>query len=296
MLIEGHHQFDIYYNDNFPELTGYKVVILPENVKLSGASIQRLESFVQSGGLLVAEGAATYCKEKKNFQLAEVLGLNYLERTPYRFAYLTENEELWKGVARIPQLVEGEFIKTIPTTAETLSQIQWPLTVPAVNRAFRHPMPPAGTISNFPGISVNQYGQGLALYIAAPVFRAYWNNNHFWVRRIINNLFDKFDKSKYFEVEAPVHVEANLMEKDGNKYLHLINFQNIHAGEKNSSFYDPIENITPVHDIQVSIHDKRIRKATLQPEGTSLAISESEAGIRFIVPKVHIHSIIELSE
>ena len=97
-------------------------------------SIQRLDEFVAAGGLLLAEGAATYSKETKDFQLANVLGLHYLERTPYPFAYFTENEELWNGVARIPQLVEGEFIKTIPTTAKTLSHIQWPLTVPAVNR------------------------------------------------------------------------------------------------------------------------------------------------------------------
>jgi hypothetical protein len=296
VLIEGHQQFDIYYNDSFPELTGYKVVVLTENVKLSSVSIQKIDEFVAAGGLLLAEGAATYSKETKDFQLANVLGLRYLERTPYPFAYFTENEELWNGVARIPQLVEGEFIKTIPTTAETLSHIQWPLTVPAVNRAFRHPMPPAGEISDFPGISVNRYGKGTAIYVAAPVFRTYWNNNHFWVRRIVTNLLDQYDREKYFEVEAPVHVEANMMEKDGKKYLHLINFQNIHAGEKSSSFYDPIENITPVYDIQVYINDKRIRTATTRPDNVSLVTEETEEGIVFTVPKVHIHTIIELCE
>ena len=32
MLIEGHHQFDLYYNNDFPDLTGYRAVVLPENV------------------------------------------------------------------------------------------------------------------------------------------------------------------------------------------------------------------------------------------------------------------------
>ncbi|WP_256760979.1 family 10 glycosylhydrolase [Cohnella sp. WQ 127256] len=296
MLIEGHHQFDIYYNDEFPDLTGYKVVVLPENVKLSAQSIDRLDIFVREGGLLLAEGAATYSREAKDFKLAEILGLNYLERTPYPFAYFTENEELWNGIAKIPQLVEGEFIKTIPTTAEALSYIHWPLTVPAVNRAFRHPMPPAGIVSDFHGISVNRHGKGIALYVAAPVFRTYWNNNHFWVRRMITNLLNKFDTDKYFEVEAPVHVEANLMEKDGKKYLHLINFQNIHAGEKSSSFYDPIENITPVHNIEVHINDKQIQSVITRPDNEQLVIESTDKGIRFTVPKVHIHTIIELSK
>ncbi|QTH44200.1 alpha-L-fucosidase [Cohnella sp. LGH] len=296
MLIEGHHQFDLYYNNDFPDLTGYRAVVLPENVKLSPESAERLRAFVQGGGLLLAEGSATYSREAKNFALADVLGLDYLERTPYSFAYLTEREELWKGVARIPQLVEGEFIKTVPTTAETLSLIQWPLTVPAVNRAFRHPMPPAGLVSDFPAISANRYGQGTALYIAAPVFRTYWNSNHFWVRRIVTNLLDQYDTGKTFETDAPVHVEANLMEKDGKKFLHLINFQNIHAGEKSSSFYDPIESITPVHDIEVRINDPLIRSATTRPDGLKLETVATERGIRFTVPKVHIHTIVELSD
>jgi len=296
MLIEGHHQFDLYYNNDFPDLTGYRAVVLPENVKLSPESAERLRAFVREGGLLLAEGAATYSRETKNFALADVFGLDYLERTPYSFAYLTEREELWKGVARIPQLVEGEFIKTVPTTAETLSLIQWPLTVPAVNRAFRHPMPPAGLVSDFPAISANRYGLGTALYIAAPVFGSYWNSNHFWVRRIVTNLLDLYDTGKTFETDAPVHVEANLMEKDGKKYLHLINFQNIHAGEKSSSFYDPIESITPVHGIEVRVNDPRIRSATTRPDGQRLETTATEHGIRFTVPKIHIHTIVELSE
>ncbi|MFE5322609.1 family 10 glycosylhydrolase [Paenibacillus sp. NPDC056579] len=295
MLIEGHHQFDIYYNDNFPDLSGYRAVVLPDTVKLSEQSAERLKQFVRNGGLLLAEGAATYDKQKKNFLLADVLGVKYLERTPYSFAYLTENEALWEGIARIPQLVEAEFVKAMATTAKTLSYVQWPLTVPAVNRAFRHPMPPAGNISDFPGISVNEYGKGIALYIAAPVFRSYWHSNHFWVRRIVNNLLDQYDAYKLYEVAAPTHVEANMMEKEGRKYLHLINFQSIHAGEKSTAYYNPIEQITPVHDIEVKINDKAVSSAILQPGNIPLSVSSTDRGISFVVPKVHIHSIIELS-
>ena len=136
-------------------------------------------------------------------------------------------------------------------------------------------MPPAGEISDFPGISVNRYGKGTAFYVAAPVFRTYWNNNHFWVRTYCYAIYwIIYDREKYFEVEAPVHIEANMMEKDGKKYLHLINYQSIHAGEKSTSFYNPIENITPVHEIQVYINDKRIRAERRPNE--SLVTEETE--------------------
>ncbi|WP_158560752.1 family 10 glycosylhydrolase [Paenibacillus contaminans] len=295
MLLEGHHQFDIYYNDNFPDLSGYRVVVLPETVELSAESVSRLEAFVAAGGLLLAAGAATFNKERQNLLLSNLLGVRYLERSPYEFGYLTEHEELWQGIARIPQLVEAPFVKTVPTTAETLSSIQWPLTVPAPNRAFRHPIPPGGNVSDFPGISANKFGNGTALYIAAPVFSSYWHSNHFWVRRIVTNLLGKY-YTKYAEVTAPTHIETNVMRKNGKTYLHIINFQSIHAGEKSTAYYNPIENITPVHDIRVHIRDKSLSRAVVQPENEALAVERREDGIAFTIPKVHIHTIIELSE
>lgn len=295
MLLEGHHQFDIYYNDDFPDLDGYRVVVLPESVKLSEASVARIQSFVAGGGLLLAAGEATFCRNRQNFLLSEVLGLNYLERSPYGCGYLTEHEGLWKGIACIPQLVEAPFIKTVPTTAETLSHIQWPLTVPAVSRAFRHPIPPGGNVSDCPGISVNRYGKGTALYIAAPVFGSYWHSNHFWVRRIVDNLLRSF-YAGYAEVDAPTHIETNLMRKNGKTYLHVINFQSNHTGEKSTAYYNPIENITPVRDIRVVVRDSGLRRAVVQPEGAELSVELAADGIAFTIPRVHIHTIIELSE
>ncbi|TBL75980.1 alpha-amylase family protein [Paenibacillus thalictri] len=371
MLIEGHHQFDIFYNDDFPDLSAYKVVVLPETVRLSERSAERIAEFVRGGGLLLAAGNATLSAGRggaafggghagpggagvtsqagasavmglsgasgaagsslgtadslaarsaaansgelgtsggpgvqgtpgaplpspANFLLAEVLGVNYLDRTPYPFAYMTEHDELWQGTAAIPQLVEAPFLKVKPSTAETLSSVQWPLTVPAPQRAFRHPIPPAGRISDFPAITVNRYGSGTALYIAAPIFTAFWDNNHFWLRRIVDNLLNKYDTGKLFSMEAPVTVEANMMERDGVRFLHLINFQNGHSGNRKKSFYDPIESITPVHDIKVTLYDTNVTSVVLQPEGHPLDVKRDGQAVKVVVPKLHIHNVLEI--
>jgi hypothetical protein len=338
MLLEGHHQFDIYCNSAFPELDGYKVVVLPETVELDEAAQERIRRFVARGGLLLAEGAATLGRAPVapsttgaaltaaapiesasasevsvrgsavpgsgasglskagflRFGLADVFGVEYRERTPYPFAYMTEDEELWQGIARIPQLVEEPFLKVAPTTAKTRSRIQWPLTVPARNRAFRHPLPPAGLESDYPAITVNRYGEGTALYIAAPVFRSYWHSNHFWVRRIVGNLLNAYDMQKPFTVEAPAHVEANLMERGDDRFLHLIQYQSVQVGEKSTAFYAPIETITPMHDIGVTVRDSSIKQAVLQPEGLELPLHRTDDGVAFTVPKLHIHAIVQL--
>ncbi|WP_135553947.1 alpha-L-fucosidase [Paenibacillus cymbidii] len=298
MLIEGHHQFDIFYNDDFPDLAAYQIVVLPETVLLSEASAQRLREFVRRGGLLLAAGEASLRREPvAGFVLADVLGVEYLDRTPYPFAYLTEHEALWKGTAVIPQLLEGPFLKVKPSTAETLSRIQWPLTVPAPQRAFRHPIPPAGRISEFPAVTTNRYGEGQAMYVAAPIFATYWKYNHFWLRRIVNNALDLMDTGKPFSLAAPATVEANMMENGGRRYLHLINFQNGHTGSRKEAFYDPIECINPIYDIVVRFPaEAGVAGAVQLPEGVPLPVvpAGDGGGVAVTVPKLHIHTMLEL--
>ncbi len=296
MLIEGHHQFDIYHNDDFPDLSAYRVVVLPETVQLSERSAQRIADFVRNGGLLLAAGEASLRPEgaSRDFALADVLGVRYLDRTPYPFAYLSEHEELWSGIAAIPQLIDGAFLKVKPTTAETWSRILWPLTVPAPRRAFRHPIPPAGRASEFPAISANRYGEGQAIYVAAPIFGTYWRHNHFWLKRIINNALRMIDRKRPFFIEAPPSVEANMMEKQGKRYLHLLNFQNGHTGSRKDALYDPIEQINPVHDVKVIFRDRHIAGVRQLPENVSLTLTDTADGVEVTVPKVHIHTILEI--
>lgn len=296
MLIEGHQQFDMYCNDKFPDLQGYKVVILTETVQLSEDSLERIRSFVREGGLLLAAGESTWSRDKKEFALSDVLGVSYLDRTPYQFGYLTENEELWAGAPQIPQLVKTSFLKVTARTAQQLSEIRWPLTVPAPGRAFRYPIPPAGNFSGNPGITVNEYGEGKALYISAPVFSSYWNTGHYWVRVIMNNLLNLHDKEKPFTVDAPPQIEANLMEKEDRLYLHLIQFQHNHSGSRKEASYEQIERIWPIQDIPAAVRKSGVKHVRMQPQGIDLPFTTTEEGmVEFTVPQLHIHAIIEVS-
>lgn len=296
MLIEGHQQFDIFYNDDFEDLSAYKVVVLTETVELSPASLEKVKRFVRDGGLLLAEGRATLEHGRQDYALNEVLGIDFLEYAPYRFAYLAQNPQIWADVANIPQLLDGVFIKALPKTAQVLSYIQWPCGESVPPRAFRHPMPPPGEVSPFPAITVNSYGKGKAVYFAAPVFKSYWDNNHFWLKNIVNSCLATFDADKPFITDAPPSVELNLMKKDGRHYLHLVNFQNVHTGSRKDAYYDPIEKISPVYGIKVSLRGVvTAEKVILQPEGTPLDFAVNNGVLEFTIPKIHIHGIVEIS-
>ncbi|MCM3712976.1 alpha-L-fucosidase [Alkalihalobacillus oceani] len=292
MLIEGHQQFDIYYNDQFKNLDNYKVVILPETVRLNEKSIEQIIDFVHRGGLLLAsQNAVLQFNEPVR---SDLFGVEFHEYSTYSFTYMTEHADLWKGTAAIPQLVDGEVLKMFPATAEILSKIQWPCGESVPPRAFRHPMPPPGDVSIFPAISLNHYGKGKAIFFAAPIFESYWNTNHFWVKNIFNNCLDFYDDSKPYELDGFPTLEVNLAEKNGKQYLHLINYQSSHMGNRQQSIYEPIEQINPVHDVKITWNGS-VDKVLLLPERKELSFTVQENKVEITIPRIHIYSILELS-
>lgn len=294
MLIEGHQQFDLFYNDDFPDLSPYSVVVLPETVRLNKDSILRIKDFVRNGGLLLAEGKATLPEGNNNFLLSDVYGLEYLEYAPYRFAYMGINQEIWKNTADIPQLVDGAFIKAIPTTAQVLSKIQWPCGESVPPRAFRHQMPPPGDMSDYPAISLNTYGEGKAIYFASPIFKTYWEQNHFWLKNIFNNCLNQFDRHKPYVIEGYPGLEATMTVKENKRFIHLINFQNTHSGNRRTAYYDPVEHITPIHNLSVKIRNTGINEVILQPEGLKVEFTSDGDYITLTIPQIHIYSILSL--
>ncbi len=53
------------------------------------------------------------------------------------------------------------------------------------------------------------------------------------------------------------------------------------------------EETVPIHDIEVEFGPKyRIAKVTQQPDGRNLSLMPTEAGVRVVVPRLDIHTLI----
>ncbi len=111
---------------------------------------------------------------------------------------------------------------------------------------------------------------------------------------IVNSCINKYDTDKPYEVIASPALETNMMQKDSTRYLHLINFQNVHTGSRKKALYDPIEKIMPVYNIKVKVRDENVKKVILRPDGCELNFSKKDGLVEFTVPEVHIHQIVEL--
>ena len=86
-----------------------------------------------------------------------------------------------------------------------------------------------------------------------------------------------------------VHVAANT--KNGKTYINLLNI----AGEHTNQSAIGYDQVPALHDLTVSIStQKKPAKIILQPEGKEMDFSYSNGISTLVVPKLEIHSILEI--
>jgi hypothetical protein len=183
----------------------------------------------------------------------------------------------------------------MPTTATTLADYIYPQIEGTREYAFRHAScpPPAMAPSPYPFATVNDYGQGRAVYIAGSIFGIYWQTNHHWLRQFIAGVWDYLFPEPGYRVDMNGLLEANLMRaKDGALLLNLIHYQVGHQGDK--AAIPSIERVHPLRDIDCKVKATNVRSVRLEPQGEELPFAVEEGYIAFTVPSIHYLAIVRI--
>ncbi|MCD6520012.1 MAG: hypothetical protein J7M05_08835, partial [Anaerolineae bacterium] len=159
------------------------------------------------------------------------------------------------------------------------------------HRTFRHVYPPAGKLAPYPAITRHRYGQGEVLYIATDLFTEYFETNHAWVRQVIEALLELVDPTPPFRLEnAPRTLRVNLMEREGEWLLHLVNFASNTPG---TGAYPPIEYIPPIAGVRVRVRAP-VEKVILQPQGETLSFVQRGEEALISIPLLGIYDVLQI--
>jgi len=210
-LVEAHTQFSILNSESLTEmLQDFRALVLPEQVILSPRECDAIRRFVQAGGALICTGD-TGTRDSRNqpledFALADVLGVRNLGRADVRRAFLRREMDVQ---------VSGPYQRIEATTAEAIVPL-----VPAVGGKQSPAATPEG-----PGITVNSFGKGRALYCAAPLFGAYQRYGTPALRALAWWMLDRIHSVARRELaleNAPISIEATLHGRGQDRLLHLV--------------------------------------------------------------------------
>ena len=290
-LIEGHVQLGIVNSDVFLKtIDRYGVLILPDQRILSEEECAAIRHFVGNGGALVATGE-TGLRDGENkpldtFSIADVLGVDYRGSSDTINSYLriTEKNEPF-GIPAYDVQVVGNYTHIVPTTAQTLIDLVPPY------EGKKTGSPPPAVHPEGPGVTINVFVKGKAVYCASRLFEAYFREDTPVLRKIalwLLNLAYPVESRTIALDNAPINVEVFYNEHSGERFIHLINFN----ADKRELGTPHIQDFITVYGIRARVRlPRKPKSVTTVPEGKMLSFSYRNGWVEFEAEPLEIHGV-----
>jgi hypothetical protein len=296
MLLELHQQFDVVDFDY--DLSKYKVVILPDIVTLEGEFKNKIENYLKIGGKLLMSGASGLNPERTDFALD--FGLNLVGKGKYNPDYIVPSHKTPSPEVRGPFVVHGGALDIeIGDGFEVLASRRDPYFNRAWNHFCSHQHTPDEKESAYPALVSN----GQIIYFAHSIFTSYRELGQMLYRDLVKDALAILLPKPSVEVELPSVGRTSLMEqeKENRAILHLLFAVPVKRGADKSVWGsgtwapEVIEDLFPLYDIPCTVRlEKKVESVRLVPSNQEIPFEESNGQIKFNVPKLLCHQMVEL--
>lgn len=295
VLQEGNFLFDVIdLEDDFLQ---YKVVILPDYVRVDNELKKKLNEFINKGGKILATGESGLDIEGKNFAID--LGVEYIGTNEYNPDYFKPNFDLYslKKTAFVQYSI-GQKINL--NGAKEIGCRENPYFNREVFRFSSHQHTP-NKIENA-GAGMTEHPNGI--YIAWNMFEDYGTIGSLPAKEILIYALNKLLDNKTIEINLPSQGITTLMHQESeSRYInHILYASPIKRGEgslgtnpKDMDTFEVIEDLPPLYNIKASINVyQKIKKVYLAPQMEEIEFVQKNGKVSYEVPKVECHQMVVL--
>ena len=282
ILLESHFLFDVV--DRYSDLSAYKVLILPDAIRLDAELAARIESFRRAGGHLLLSGESGLAPDEERFAID--VGASLHGVSPFCPDFVLPSAELR------PDFVEQPFVMYAPSrriraiSGRSLGQVFDPY----FNRTAKHfcshqHTPPRPEPSGFDAAVLSN---GL-IYLAHPVFAVYQDKGAVALKRYVTAAVDHLLGGRKIVTSLPSFARAtvNRQAAQRREVVHLLCAAPFHRGSFHRGPIEVVEDEVTLADVEVTLRvDCQIGKVTLEPQGVELPFVSSDKEIGFTVPRV----------
>lgn len=284
ILNEGHYLYD--FIDMDADFDRYKVIILPDQVRVSPALKEKLDAYLAKGGKILATGkSALYAAEDA---FAFDFGAEYAGESPYTPTYLRPMFPM-EGLYDTSYVLYNPSALVRLTTGTVLGEKENPY----FNRTFEHfcshRHAPCSGESAGPGVVQGKDG----IYISWSIFSNYATDGSLICKRVVQHALDLLlGSQKTLTTNLPAQGVATVMEqKAQNRYVHHL----LYAVPVLRGNIQVIEQIVPVHDVHVELKLPRvIKNVYLAPQMTAVPFTQENGVVHFILDKLDCHQMVVL--
>lgn len=273
MLMELHYTFD--FIPVTESIDKYKLVILPDKIKIDEALSDKLKKYVQKGGRVLA----TYRSTDKSS-----VGVEYICESDFEPAYICIDEGLIKNVEPLEYVcyVRGAYVKSELPVKAYVGEPYFNRTADCFS-SHRHF--PFNKKSEYPAILL---GDSIG-YCSFPLFEDYMTNGNRIYRDIIGYLIENLLTESTVHVDAPTCTEVTAREKEGKTYVHVISY----IAERRTKTIDVVDTKLPIMNTTISVRGA-CSKARALRSGEELPLTIGENGYsRVVVPMIDGYECVE---
>lgn len=283
MLLENHFLYN--FIDETADLSQYKLLILPDVSGYSPEMTEKIKTFAQNGGKIIATGESIVKDGKFILDFgAEYEGKNEFNPTYFIPEFDTVND-------KTEYVMRCDFNKFTSSKGEIVAYMQNPYFNRTLEHFCSHAHAPNNPAENFHGAVINKN----IAYIGWDIFTAYANHGHLCFKELFTYIIKKMlgDETTVFaNLPDRAVLTYTTQEKEHRHILHLL-FAHTTVRGKNT---EVIEDTVPLYNVRCSVKsDKKPSSVRLVPSGENLNFNYSEGRAEFTVPEVNIHQMVEIN-
>lgn len=282
MLLEGKILFDVI--DIQETFERYKVLILPDKVRVDAELKTKLEDYLKKGGKLLVTGESGLNPQGDAFAID--LGVLWLEKNSFKPDYFKPIVPLKNlGVTSFVFYSQGQKIAL--NGGIELGRREDPYFNRDIITFCSHQHTPNSFKNGGPGMVESRNG----IYIAWNVFEDFAAKGSLVFRETVLYALDRLLKDKMLKTSLPAQGIATLTHQEEKKrYInHLLYASPVKRGEG----IEIIEDILPLYHVTVEICiPQLVKKAYLAPQMKELPYTQENGILKYTVPEMECHQMV----
>lgn len=280
ILLETKRLYD--YIDAEEDFSKYRLIILPDLIRITPALKEKLDTYLASGGKLLLTGVSGL---DENGVYAFDTGVSFKGENEYRPNYFVPCFDTVNGYTEY--IMRARSYRIDVEDGEVMAKGQDPYFNRTYQHFCSHQHTPNDETTEYPAAVI----KGNIAVIGWELFTGYAEYGDLHIKELaayaINRLMDG---DFAVDVSLPDRGVTSLTSKDGSLILHLLYAHTSKRGRDT----EVIEDIVPLYDVKAAVKCGKPKSVTLVPQNIPVDFEYSGGKAGFTVPKVELHQMVEI--
>ncbi len=284
ILLEGNYLFDVI--DLKSDFSKYKIIILPDVIRIDEKLKKLLNEFVIEGGKLLATGESGLSAEDK---FVFDFGAEYISKCEYQPSFFKPNFKINSlETASFVMYSPGHHVKPLMGVEHGEFQNSY------FNRDMLHFCSHQHTPPTLKRVSSGMIGGKEGIYIPWSIFSEYTQIGSYILQQMVIHALDTLLKSeKTLRTNLPAQGIVTLQHQASkNRYIqHSLYASPVLRGKKNT--LEVIEDILPVINTEFTITlNKTVKKMYRAPQMDEVSFSQTDGVLRYNLKEFECHQMV----